>query len=1639
MMVSHISDCGSPFDIEPASASKLRLARDMNTVAGAGTPFTQPPLVVLQDEYGNTVIKGDKVKIFAMIGSYRSDPKAPNDLESTDIDLFGKCTFDPISQDYKYCEVFSGLKRHVTLSIDGMADLTMEDVDGNRKPTTLHVKIMGYYTIRFYAEALVAYSSEFFVMNDLGATMKVVQSPGPSSCSPGITGHNDWRCASGGLLDPQPRLEIYDQFENRALYGVQEFRVEISQNLAGGYLICDQRYWDEVKNKPIYTKCKQASRDGILQFTDLRIDSIGKSFILSIEGTGRSHPHKNAGNPGYWSLPVESKMVKIVNTDSFDVSALRSLSMVSEAETTVTTIPAGCPVFPAPTMKTVGFRTCNPTPCDKGIDGGTGVVCDSSDCDPDEEKDIVYTGGTGIVFGFGCTAESSDVVLQTGRAYLFANGVYMKRQELPCVDRITIDTRDVCMYPRPSYELDVSTKGPGAIRQHLFYCKNAPDDGTITIDSGCHNSGFWRIFSIVGFCGNISHTQKALQFCETGIGANTLSLTPDLISLRSWWLMMTPTSASQSAGGDIRYEWTKAEKDSIWFSRDAQPCVVESSMLQGATSIAARDGSLVFDKFQINVAQRYTLRFKFNIPGSASSFAAESTFLVTQGQIGSIHIVESLTRGLVNVDIDPPILIQPLDLYGNPIRGWDCTTLDQYGDPIHGSHSDPPQWYCTSKDLKLALHANVHSCDEAHTCSHISTLRTCTHWAAAAIKKKMVTNWNEQAACSSLVPIKDPVAAEMSLQEYSTGLKFRFRPAVSTTPGQKFVFRVQVNVTNAFEGCPGSGPLTRMPAPVVAQTEPFEVDNSRATKIVLTKQPPTKVAAGQNIQLTAKLFDANDQIMALPYSMRVSIGKESSQSCTKVTASRSSCPAGYVYRYCSEPVVGNELTTCYFQDQVEQINTLAGAHFTQLVIKAPGTYFLFVFIGEPWLETPINSSGYQISVVSGAPDAYIGTIMQPWTKPPETAKAGDAIAVQIDFGLVDQFGNFMTNYDYFYPIEDLTIKSNAGIVWFRSESCDSMQNPDNDQTDNCKWILYENQRIIFKATPPQGPLCGPPPSETPHTEEYYPVCGTGLVPCVCGTYQFPHFMIGEIWGQVDGVKTDCSAKHFLRMEGTLVAQPLGTGLPGQAEPSLPKITSGPKISLSALSFGITVSPADAAALALYFTPLREYARKAFSDQPKVQLIDRFKNPVCELPAKEEDRVVHVRACSALRDSFFHYSQETLFLGLRSYKNTKRDDGQLRMERFPNGKAPEGWEATETDEEFAAAQEKYTALAGQPKGFPSHCPRPTSAQPAPSLSQNSVNLENPGAFVMFSGLFADRTGDNKLYFLAGPFSVTSNYIDVASGDPSGVVIVQAPQASVSEELIISGSAPAECPVCISNATVGTKILDIAGNDLTDPATLSVSVSCSAGGVMLHGTKRVASTHNGYAAFTDLRVVYSGPAGVSSITCNLTFQTTSGPPYTSNAFTVSVVYGAQVMVLPTTTVVHRLFRGNSADGRASAVIIEARDFNNQRVRTSRRAVHVSGLADSLSCCCYLGDCKVARLQEGSVQFPSILSSRVSPNYTLSFNLTTPFSTISVRSAFFAVVHDAPSRLVVTKGPSAAVPAGSVFEVRLQVMLFLLFDRL
>jgi len=384
------------FDVTFATATQLFLITDINTTAGAGTPFSQMPKVALQDDNGNTVLQGDDIDIFAQISSYRPDPRAPRD--ATGLSLFALCTFNPFTGNNENCKRF---ERLATQSSQGIADLAQERVDGSLKESTMHVQYMGYYTFRFYAEALITYSHEFFVMNDLGATMQLVAQPGVSSCAPGIAGHTDWRCSSGGLLEPQPRFEVFDQFGNKALYGVQEFMVSIFVNPGGGFLLCDQRYKDPVTKKAVYSTCLHSSLDGILQFTDLRIDSIARGYVLRVEGTGRSHPH-NGPASSYWSSPAENKMVESVLTNPFDVFAARSVKLISTPSAT----PAGCSAYPPPVLQMIGF----------------------DNVDAEQESEIDFEGGTGVVFTFGCTDESDDVVLQTGREYSFVSGIYKKHR-----------------------------------------------------------------------------------------------------------------------------------------------------------------------------------------------------------------------------------------------------------------------------------------------------------------------------------------------------------------------------------------------------------------------------------------------------------------------------------------------------------------------------------------------------------------------------------------------------------------------------------------------------------------------------------------------------------------------------------------------------------------------------------------------------------------------------------------------------------------------------------------------------------------------------------------------------------------------------------------------------------------------------------------------------------------------------------------------------------------------------------------------------------------------------------------------------------------------------------------------------------
>ena len=191
-----------------------------------------------------------------------------------------------------------------------------------------------------------------------------------------------------------------------------------------------------------------------------------------------------------------------------------------------------------------------------------------------------------------------------------------------------------------------------------------------------------------------------------------------------------------------------------------------------------------------------------------------------------------------------------------------------------------------------------------------------------------------------------------------------------------------------------------------------------------------------------------------------------------------------------------------------------------------------------------------------------------------------------------------------------------------------------------------------------------------------------------------------------------------------------------------------------LSTAIQVSPSDAALLGLYFTPVQERAAQIFSSQPRVQLLDKFGNPVCNPPNNENS--VKVRVCH----------------------------GEKRLQ--------------------------------ENESFPSNC----------LISTEVENLlVQPGAYFIFSGLYTNRTGINYLFFLAGSLSNSSVEMNVASGIPSEIVIIQSPRTSVAEELILTSQAPPfECQECVPEETVGVKILDVAGNDLTEPASVWVEHEC-----------------------------------------------------------------------------------------------------------------------------------------------------------------------------------------------------------------------
>jgi hypothetical protein len=796
--------------------------------------------------------------------------------------------------------------------------------------------------------------------------------------------------------------------------------------------------------------------NGVLQFTDLRIDMIGKGYVLTIAFTGRCRQSltdswrtleeidDNVVNIGLvppYQKWMELDVFKAAKTMPFDVVAVRSLREVSSSLAT----PVGCSAYPPPTLKIIGFDDVSPLA---------------------PEKEIDFAGGTANVFAFGCNEDSKDVVLNTGKDFRYASGTYFRQPQQ--------------INKRNSY----ATSLAGAVAQQFaYFCPADINIGMIEgypvmkKESGCAGYDFWRVSRRKGFCGNISDDEDAaLQTCESGIGANSLSLEPNFISLRAEWLVRKSATATLPSV----YKWTIAEKDTVWFAKSAVPCKVDYSLLKGCTQIAASKGAITFDDMQAKLSRNFTVRFKLIIPGSATSFTHETTYEVTDGQVQFIMIDEDILKsrsGVVDNTIDPPISIRPTDEYGNAILGWDCSDC--------ALPDQQPQWKCTSRDKRFNLIANLHTCSQ----------------------------------CDETVTIK-----HQSVSQDDTRMEFYFE---SQKAGDGFVFRVIVSATDYFRGCPEKDSVQKYPPPIVNQTRPFEV-NAMPHNITFIQVPTTsdsgEVEAGHNLEFKVRVRDKTNEIISTSYLLKMSV--------YKILSPTLSVP-GRAYEYCGNPVHGNEVTKCYPENGLISVkNSKNGAHFERVTITEPGDYYLQVSIDNPELQGIKSFKwpvGKALTVLSLEPNEYMGTKFQPWSKAPTTSQAGKLIAPNMNFGLEDHFGNFMASLKKFYRVVKASVKS-------IEESCPMCEplsvlycNNMTICTDSrsSEWHLFEGEDVA-NFVGPDGlfPLCRRPPSGG------YKVLETEVLP-VCGTLTLPRLKIEKLWNKVTGVKTKCDAKHQFQFKGII--------------------------------------------------------------------------------------------------------------------------------------------------------------------------------------------------------------------------------------------------------------------------------------------------------------------------------------------------------------------------------------------------------------------------------------------------------------------------------------------------------------------------
>eukprot|EP00961_Rhodomonas_salina_P190711 2573281-Rhodomonas_salina.1 len=303
------------FNVSFSSAANIGIRSPQPfDVPSAGLPLRQNPRIGFLDGAGNLV------SVASCPGSeiQRQFCKLRISVEIDTIqDAYTRVTTPPL--------FFEGTCLRIGGLCIGQPKVNVAAVNGIGEFTDLVLKMMGNYTLRFYAEALQTISTSFYVSSAPAVEILTESSPGTSACL-----GTDFRCLFGGTLVPLPRFSLWDEFQNLARDGV--FAVTISfvdrPPDQRALFACEQAKGDGG------IQCGASSQRGYVQFTDLAVDfiALGVTLELTIDGRGS---------------------VGASRTSTFDVLSLMDVRMVNEPVRTA----ALCPIFPPPTVELLGFTT----------------------------------------------------------------------------------------------------------------------------------------------------------------------------------------------------------------------------------------------------------------------------------------------------------------------------------------------------------------------------------------------------------------------------------------------------------------------------------------------------------------------------------------------------------------------------------------------------------------------------------------------------------------------------------------------------------------------------------------------------------------------------------------------------------------------------------------------------------------------------------------------------------------------------------------------------------------------------------------------------------------------------------------------------------------------------------------------------------------------------------------------------------------------------------------------------------------------------------------------------------------------------------------------------------------------------------